>query len=84
MEYISISSILFRKEVLIMSFADFNDIYRICSNYDDDEHLKDMVKLGMDMTPGSSAANLPAGSSNRWWELAEKEIKQERKETVLI
>ncbi|PLS05362.1 hypothetical protein [Neobacillus cucumis] len=68
-----------------MSFADFNDIYRICSNFDDDDgHSLDMVKLGIDMTPGSSVADLRQTGSYRWWEAAEKEIQQEKRETVLI
>jgi hypothetical protein len=66
-----------------MSFADFNDIFRICSNYDDGGHSIDMVRLGIDMTPSSSVAGLRPANSYRWWELAEKEIQHEKRETVL-
>ncbi|MEH7546866.1 MULTISPECIES: hypothetical protein [Bacillaceae] len=67
-----------------MSFADFNDIYRICSNYNDGGHSIDIVKLGIDLTSRSSDADLHSANSYRWWELAEKEIHQENKDTVLI
>lgn len=67
-----------------MSFADFNDIYRICSNFIDDENAVDIVKLGIDVTPGSSVADLHSASSYRWWEAAENEIHQEKRDTVLI
>ncbi|MEH7419336.1 hypothetical protein V7266_29335 [Neobacillus drentensis] len=67
-----------------MSFADFNDIYRICSTYNDGGHSIDMVKLGIDMTPRSSNADLRSANSYRWWEYAEKEIQKDNREIVLI
>jgi hypothetical protein len=67
-----------------MSFADYDDIYRICSTYDDDGQSLDMAKLRIDMTSSPSFTALPLTSSNRWWELAEKEIQREKREKVLI
>jgi hypothetical protein len=63
-----------------MSFADFYDIYRICSTYDENEQP---VKAGIDMTSSPSPTDLPSASSIRWWELAEKEIQRENREKVL-
>jgi hypothetical protein len=67
-----------------MSFADSDDIYRICSTYDEDGQSLDMAKLRIDMTSSPSVTALPLTSSNRWWELAEKEIQREKREKVLI
>ena len=67
-----------------MSFADFYDIYRICSTYEENDQSLDMVKLGNDMTSSPSVKDLPLINSNRWWELAEKEIHRKKREKVLI
>jgi hypothetical protein len=68
-----------------MSFADFYEIYRICSTYEEDEQSLDMGKLGKDMTSSPSVKDLPlVTNSNRWWELAEKEIQRENREKVNI
>ncbi|MDF2791061.1 MAG: hypothetical protein K0S80_4163 [Neobacillus sp.] len=67
-----------------MSFADFYDIYRICSTYEENEQSLDRGKLGNDMTSSPSVRDLPLPNSNRWWELAEKEIQREKREKVLI
>lgn len=67
-----------------MSFADFYDIYRICSTYEEIDQSLDMFKLGNDMTSSPSVKDLPLINSNRWWELAEKEIQREKREKVLI
>lgn len=66
-----------------MSFADFYDIYRICSTYEENDQSLDMFKLGNDMTSSPSVKDLPLINSNRWWELAEKEIQREKREKVL-
>ncbi|MCM3689680.1 hypothetical protein [Neobacillus niacini] len=66
-----------------MSFADFYDIYRICSTYEENEQSVDVVKLRKAMTSSPSVTNLPITNSNRWWELAEKEIQRENREKVL-
>lgn len=76
--------ILFRKEVLSMSFTDFYDIYRICSDCYEDEQSGGMVKLGNDLTSSPLVNDLPLPSSNRWWELAEKEIQSEKRENASI
>jgi hypothetical protein len=68
---------------MVMSFADFDDIYMICCDsekaglYEDLHHVNhlydDIVKDFLLLR------------TNRWWEEAEKEIKAElEKETVLI
>ncbi|MEH7098319.1 hypothetical protein [Neobacillus vireti] len=67
-----------------MSFADYHDIYRICTTYNGGGQSSGIGKLGMDMTPSSSVSDLQSAHSNRWWELVEKEIQQEKRETVLI
>lgn len=68
-----------------MSFADFYDIYRICSTYEEDEQSLDLVQLGKAMTSRPLVTDLPLiTSSNRWWELAEKEIQREKREKVPI
>ena len=66
-----------------MSFADYNDIFRICTNYNGGGHSLGIGKLGMDMKPSSSVDDLQSAHFNRWWELVEKEIQQEKRETVL-
>lgn len=67
-----------------MSFADFYDIYQICSTYEENDQSLDRVKLGNDMTSSPSIKDLSLTNSNRWWELAEKEIQREKREKVLI
>ncbi|NWQ40441.1 hypothetical protein MLOOGBEN_06980 [Bacillus sp. EB106-08-02-XG196] len=67
-----------------MSFADFNDIYLICSTYEENEQSVDMVKLGRSMTSSPSVTEVPLTSSTRWWEVAEKEIQREKREKVTI
>jgi hypothetical protein len=63
-----------------MSFADFYDIYRICSTYRGDEQS---LKVGIDMTSSPFPPDLPSSSSIRWWELVEKEIQREKREKIL-
>ena len=67
-----------------MSFADFEDIYRICTNFNDDGHSIDIGRLGIDRTPGTMDTDIPLTSPDRWWELAEKEIQREKRENVLV
>ena len=67
-----------------MSFADFEDIYRICTNFNDDGHTMDIGRLGIDRTPGTMGTDIPLTSSERWWELAEKEIHHEKRENALV
>ncbi|WHY02650.1 hypothetical protein [Neobacillus sp. DY30] len=67
-----------------MSFADFEDIYRICINYNEDEHSLDNVRFGIDMLPGTMGTDHPLTSTERWWELAEKEILREKRKNVLV
>ncbi|MEH7178580.1 hypothetical protein [Neobacillus vireti] len=67
-----------------MSFADFEDIYQICTNYNEDGHSVNIGRLGIDMTPGTPGSDIPLTSSERWWELAEKEIQHDKSENVLV
>ena len=82
---ISYPLILFERKVLIMSFADFEDIYRICTNFnEEDGHSIDIIRLEINLTPGTMGTDIPLTSPDRWWELAEKEIHLEKGENVLI
>jgi hypothetical protein len=67
-----------------MSFADFKDIYRICSSFNDDGHSIDIVTLGIDRTPGTMDIDIPLTSPDHWWEIAEKEIQREKRDNVLV
>ncbi|MDR7076040.1 F420-0:gamma-glutamyl ligase-like protein [Neobacillus niacini] len=62
-----------------MSFADFEDIYRICTNFNDDGHTIDIGR-----TPGTMGTDIPLTSPDRWWELAEKEIQRKKRENILV
>ncbi|MDQ0199806.1 hypothetical protein [Neobacillus ginsengisoli] len=67
-----------------MSFTDFHDIYRICSDYDEAGLSGDMIKFGIDKLSSDSVTDSLITRSNRWWEYVEKEILKENKESVRI
>ena len=66
-----------------LRLADFDDIYRICCDFDKAGRSEDMLKLGIDSLSRDSVTDPLLTHSNHWWELAEKEILQENRENVL-
>lgn len=64
----------------MMSFADFDDVYRICCEFEFLGQTDMMDRSRISRLTDDSATEWPA---NRWWELAEREILQEEKEVLV-
>lgn len=65
-----------------MSLIDFNDFYFICCDCDKDDVYEDVIMVSSSHV---SMDPLPyPDSSRRWWEMAVKEILNEKKDGVLV
>lgn len=65
-----------------MSYADFDDIYQICCDWCKGVMSADELIQAQNMfRDGITNSSLQQG--NQWWEMAEKEIKEEREKVLM-
>lgn len=66
-----------------MSYADFDDIYQICCDWSILVINGDKMTLEKQILFRDEVTDAPFSQANRWWELAEKEIQNEKAKVLM-
>lgn len=61
-----------------MSLTDFDDLYMICCDWCKDGGNEEVIKWKVERYTHDGVTEARITSSNRWWEIAVKEIDKER------
>jgi hypothetical protein len=69
---------------MTMSLADFDDVCRVCSDWDKEGMFDDVITVRFNQLTGDSFTIPKTSRLNRWGEIAEKEMLNEMKDGVLI
>jgi hypothetical protein len=68
----------------MMSLADFNDIYSICLDWDTEDVFEDIIMQSLIGRSSDSLTFTVTSRTNRWGEMAEKELESLKRDPVLV
>lgn len=66
-----------------MSLTDFDDLYLICSDWGSDGSNEEVIRWKVKRYSSDGVTEARITRSNRWWEIAVKEIDKERENVSL-
>jgi hypothetical protein len=73
-----------RREVAIMSLANFDDIYGICCDWEMESVFEDVIMVGLNRLSSDTFTYTMTSRGNRLGEIAGKEMLNEKREVVLV
>lgn len=68
----------------MMSLTDFDDLYRVCMDWETKDVFEDVIMQGLNGHSSDSLTFTVTSRTNRWGEMVEKELESLKRDPVLV